>query len=367
MLGCKVEFLPDMTIWPNSRCTANSRPPNCWLALVALMLAAATLAGCSGAASSVAAARQTAAPQPAPPASQTGGFNGARAWGYLKTIVDFGPRPPNTPNIRREQRYLASELSSFGCEVSQDHFQAQTGVGLLHMDNIVAKIPGKSPGTILLLSHYDTLRLPGFVGADDGGSSTAILLELAHDLCGHSGPLTIWIAFLDGEEEQTNFTSVYQAQSPASWTTDNNTFGSRELVARIELSGKLKQIKAVLLSDMDGDADLRMTRDSTSTPWLEGLVWSGAKRLGYGRYFTGARSAVSDDHTPFLQKGVSAVDLIGNVGPVTPAVPFGIFWHTTEDTLKHCSPHSLAVVGHVFLATIKALDEKFASGITPNG
>jgi hypothetical protein len=320
------------------------------VAVLAGVLLSISAIACGGTrAGSDAVASDVPLAQPAPPPSQTGGFNGARAWSYLVKIVDFGPRPPGSANIQREQRYLASELNSFGCKVSQDHFQAETGIGLLHMDNIIAKIPGKSPGIILLLTHYDTLRLPGFVGADDGGSSTAMMLEMAHDLCGHPGPLAVWIAFLDGEEDQTNFTTAQQAQTV--WSDSNALFGSRELAAKMELSGKLKQVKAVMLADMIGDSHLRIDKDSNSTPWLVNLVWGVADHLGYSKYFLTKSMAVDDDHIPFLKKGVSAIDVIDFNYP---------WWHTVQDTLNKCSPHSLAVVGHVFLESIKALDKKFA-------
>jgi glutaminyl-peptide cyclotransferase len=319
------------------------------VAIAAVLLCAAALA-CGGSHSPGASqAAKAAPPAPAPPASQTGGFDGARAWSYLEKIVSFGPRPPASANIHLEQAWLVSQLQSFGCQVSEDNFQAQTGVGKLAMENIIAKIPGRDPGIVLLISHYDTVRLPGFVGADDGGSSTALLLEVAHDLCGKQGPLTVWIAFLDGEEEQTNFQNEQQAQT--TWTTDNNTFGSRELAASMDLSGDLPKVKALLLADMIGDADLGVTRESNSTPWLESLVWSVAQRLGYGQYFLSTSMSVTDDHTPFLERHVPSVDIIDFNYP---------YWHTTEDTLDKCSPHSLAVVGHVFLASIQALDQKFA-------
>jgi len=320
------------------------------VALCALLLCAAALA-CGGSHSRDGAGSNAAAakPAPAPPASQTGGFDGARAWSYLEKIVSFGPRPPDTPAIRQEQAYLVSQLQSFGCQVSEDNFQAQTGVGKLSMENIIAKVPGRDPGIVLLLSHYDTVRLPGFVGADDGGSSTALLLEVARNLCGKPRPLTVWIAFLDGEEEQTDFQTEQQAQTI--WTANNNTFGSRELAASMDLSGNLKQVKALLLADMIGDANLGVTRESSSTPWLEDLVWSVAKRLGYGQYFLPSSMAVTDDHTPFLSRHVPSADIIDFDYP---------YWHTTQDTIDKCSPHSLAVVGHVFLESIKALDQKFA-------
>ena len=320
------------------------------VALGAVLLCAAALA-CGGSHSREGANANAAAarPAPAPPASETGGFDGARAWSYLEKIVSFGPRPPDTPNIRREQAYLVSQLQSFGCQVSEDNFQAQTGVGKLSMENIVAKVPGRDPGIVLLLSHYDTVRLPGFVGADDGGSSTALLLEVARNLCGKPRPLTVWIAFLDGEEEQTDFQTEQQAQTI--WTSNNNTFGSRELAASMDLSGDLKRVKALLLADMIGDANLGVTRESNSTPWLEDLVWSVAKRLGYSQYFLSSSMPVTDDHTPFVSRHVPSADIIDFNYP---------YWHTTQDTIDKCSPHSLAVVGHVFLESIVALDQKFA-------
>jgi glutaminyl-peptide cyclotransferase len=317
--------------------------------LAAVLLCAAALACGSSHSSDASQAVKTAPPAPAPPASQTGGFDGARAWKYLEKIVSFGPRPPATPNIHREQAWLVSQLQSFGCQVSEDNFHAQTGVGNLAMENIIAKVPGHDPGILLLLSHYDTVRLPGFVGADDGGSSTALLLEIAHDICGKPQQLTVWIAFLDGEEEQTNFQTEQQAQT--TWTSDNNTFGSRELAASMDLSGDLKKVKALLLADMIGDANLDITRESNSTPWLEDLVWSVAKRMGYSQYFLNTYMSVTDDHTPFLSRHVPSADIIDFDYP---------YWHTTEDTLDKCSPHSLAVVGHVFLGSIQALDQKFA-------
>jgi glutaminyl-peptide cyclotransferase len=317
--------------------------------LVAVLLCAAAVACGTTHAPGAGGTARAAAQAPAPPPSQTGGFNGARAWSYLEKIQSFGPRPPASANIQREQRYLVSELQSFGCKVSEDNFQAQTKIGELRMENIVAKIPGKHPGIVLLLSHYDTLRLRGFTGADDGGSSTALLLEVAHDLCGRPGPLTVWIAFLDGEEDQTNFTTAQQAQTV--WSDNNSLYGSRELAASMDLSGDLKKVKAVMLADMIGDAHLDITKDSNSTPWLVDLVWSVARRLGYSQYFLSTAMAVDDDHMPFIKRGVAAVDVIDFDYP---------YWHTIQDTLDKCSPHSLAVVGHVFLASIQALDKKFA-------
>lgn len=238
--------------------------------------------------------------------------------------------------------------------VDEDNFHAQTPIGSLAMDNIVAKIPGTGAGIILLLTHYDTVRLDNFVGAEDGGSSTGLMLEMARVLCGakQKSPNSVWIAFLDGEEDQQNFETAQQAQT--TWNNDENTFGSRELAARIELSGDLKNIKAVILADMVGQKDLKIEDDTNSTPWLQDLVWKTADRLGYRDIFTNYRAAIGDDHQPFLMRGVPALDLIDLTGYVQEG-----YWHTPQDTLDKISPRNLAIVGHVILESVGGLQQKF--------
>jgi Peptidase family M28 len=289
----------------------------------------------------------------APPASQTGGFDGAKAYGYVVKLVSFGPHPPDTPAIRNVQTYIRSQLKSFGCPVNVDDFHAQTPIGTLSMENIVAKIPGTGPGIILLLTHYDTLRLANFVGADDSGSSSGLMLEMASLLCkakeNHNG---VWIAFLDGEEDQQNFETAQQAQT--TWNNDDTTYGSRELAARMDLSGETKNTKAVILADMIGQRILKIDRDSNSTPWLQDLVWKTADRLGYGKLFNTEKSSVTDDHIPFIERGVPAVDVID----LNSYIQEG-YWHTTQDTLDKLSPRSIAIVGHVILASVNELQDKF--------
>jgi Zn-dependent M28 family amino/carboxypeptidase len=210
----------------------------------------------------------------------------------------------------------------------------------MDMRNIVAKIPGTSPDIVLFLTHYDTKRLPNFVGADDGGSSTGLMLELARLLCARKNALTVWIVFLDGEEA-FNF----------QWQDPDNTYGSRELAARMALSGDLAHTKAIILADMIGSKDLRIKRDANSTSWLTDLVWSTASRLGYGNVFVSSETSVEDDHIPFLRRRVPAVDIIDLEIP---------YWHTSEDTLDKTSPRSLAIVGHVLIAVLPQLEQKFA-------
>ncbi len=289
----------------------------------------------------------------APPASRTGGFDGAKAYSYVVKLVSFGPHPPDTPAIREVQSYIRSQLESFGCPVDVDDFHAQTPVGTLAMENIVAQIPGMGPGIILLMTHYDTVRLPGFVGAEDAGSSTGLMLEMASLLCrAPENHNAVWIAFLDGEEDQQNFENAEQAQT--TWNEGENTYGSRELAARMDLSGKLKDIKAVILADMVGQKNIHIQKDSNSTPWLQDLVWKTADRLGYGNLFATTPSAVIDDHQPFLERGVAAVDIID----LNDYIQEG-YWHTAQDTLDKLSPRNLAIVGQVILESVKALQQKF--------
>jgi len=289
----------------------------------------------------------------APAASQTGGFDGAKAYSYVVKLVSFGPHPPDTPAIREVQKYIRTQLKSFGCPVDVDDFHAQTPIGTLSMENIVAKIPGNGPGIILLMTHYDTLRLPGFVGAEDSGSSTGLMLEMANVLCAQKKKHdAVWIAFLDGEEDQENFTTAYQAQN--TWHDNETTFGSRELAARMDLSGEIKNIKALILADMIGQKNLQIERDSNSTRWLQDLVWKTANRLGYGNIFISQQSNVIDDHQPFLQRGVPALDVIDLNGYIQEG-----YWHTTQDTLDKLSPRNIAIVGQVILASVGELQEKF--------
>ncbi|MGA9631172.1 MAG: M28 family peptidase [Candidatus Acidiferrales bacterium] len=308
--------------------------------------AAATPASSSSATSSATSTQAAiAASDEAPPASQTGGFDGAAAYDYTAKLVAFGPRPPASDAIHRTQDYIISQLKSFGCAVDTDDFHAETPVGTLAMKNIIAKVPGTGQGIILLLTHYDTLRLDNFVGADDGGSSSGLMLEMARLLCaGPKRKYAVWIAFLDGEEAQVVTNGVAQ------WTDADSVYGSRELAARLDLSGDLKHVRAVILADMIGQKNLHILRESDSTKWLTNLVWSTADRLGYANVFLSSETQISDDHQPFLKRNVPAVDIIdfddySNAG----------YWHTPQDTMDMLSPRSFSIVGYVILESVAEL------------
>ena len=288
------------------------------------------------------AAARAISPEDAPlPPDKTGGFDAARAYAQVEKQVGFGPRPPGSDAIRRTQAWLRSELDSYGCVVEEDNFTGQTPLGPFSMKNIVAKVPGTSSYVILLLTHYDTLRKENFVGANDAGSSTGVMLEMARLLCGKKRAVSVWIAFLDGEE------------AAVAWTATDSVYGSRQLAAKLALSGDLKRIKAVLLADIVGQHDLAIKRESNSTKWLTDLVWSSARRLGYGKQFLDAKTGeVSDDHVPFVHRGVPSVDLIAFNFNDPP-------WHTADDTLDKISPRSLGIVGHVLVETVTELEKKF--------
>jgi glutaminyl-peptide cyclotransferase len=276
----------------------------------------------------------------APPAEQTGGFDGKRAFAHVAKQVGFGPRPSGSVAIGQLQEYIQSELRSCGCQVDVDSFTADTPVGRLPMKNIVAKIPGDKAGIILLATHYDTKLLPNFVGADDGGSSTGVMLELARVLCAERGHYQVWITFFDGEE------------AVKEWSDTDSRYGSRQMAAKMAMSGELAKIKALLLADIVGTHTPHFKREADSTNWLVDLVWGVAKKLGYGNVFLDESMEVSDDHDPFLKRKVAAVDVIDLQN-----YPGGdvYYWHTAEDTLDKISAKSLAISGHVLLESVKRL------------
>jgi len=320
---------------------------------VALLLGSAVgIAGCKASATddhASAAGGTTVASRPASqpqvpddglPAESTGGFDGKLAYGHVAKQVSFGPRPSGSQAILLVQDYIASQLTSSGCTVDTDSFSADTPAGRLPMKNIVVKIPGERQGIILLGSHYDTKRLDNFVGADDGGSSTGVMLEMARQLCGKRGRYAVWVAFFDGEEAVRK-----------EWQDPDNRYGSRQLAAKMGMSGDLKRVQALILADIVGGKSLRIKREQNSTKALVDLIWGTAKRLGYGEVFIDQTTPVDDDHLSFLQRHVPSADIIDLENSAG-------YWHTPQDTLDKISAKSLGIVGHVILESVKELQSK---------
>jgi glutaminyl-peptide cyclotransferase len=287
--------------------------------------------------SAVAGAPPQIADEDTPRPEQTGGFDGKRAYEHVAKQVGFGARPAGSQALAQAQDYILSQLSKDGCTVDTDAFNAQTPAGPVAMKNILVKIPGERPGIILLATHYDTKLLDNFVGADDGGSSTAVMLELARLLCAEHGRYQVWIAFFDGEE------------AVREWSASDSRYGSREMAARLSMSGDLPKVKAMLLADIVGTRTLRIKREDNSTRALTDLVWTTAARLGYSDVFVNEATPIEDDHLSFLKRGAPSVDIIDLQIP---------YWHTPQDTLDKISAKSLAIVGHVLIESVKQLQAK---------
>jgi glutaminyl-peptide cyclotransferase len=273
-------------------------------------------------------------------------FDATRAMQYVKDIVKFGPRPLGSANHKKVEQYLAARLK--GDEVEDDTFTADTPEGKFPVHNLIAKYPGKKDGIIVIASHYDTnypLRNTPYVGANDGASSSALLLELANQLRGKPREgYSIWLVWDDAEE-------AMKPESEMAFA-DNSLYGITHLAEKWQADGTLKKIKAFLLADMIGDADLNIDRDSNSTPWLENIVYEGATRLGYQSHFFARDNQVTDDHIPFMKRGVACADLID--------FSYGynnVFWHTPQDTVDKLSPKSLQIVGSVILEAVRILDK----------
>ena len=280
-----------------------------------------------------------------PSASQTQSaakvaFDGAKAWDHLRKQVSIGPRPSGTPAIVETRKYIVEQLKSFGIEAKEQPFIGMTPLGEVSMANVIATIPGRGPDRLVLASHFDTklYREFRFVGANDGASSTAALLELGRVLKSRQNELTIELLFLDGEE----------ARRPE-WQGTDNTYGSRHYVQAAQKSGSLKTLKALVLLDMIGDRDLVIKRDANSTPWLVDIIWSTASRLGHGSTFSMQLTTIEDDHVPFLRAGVAAADIIDLENPT---------WHTAQDDIDHVSAKSLQVVGDVVVAAIPEIEKQ---------
>lgn len=271
-----------------------------------------------------------------------GTFDAARAWEHLRAQVAIGPRVAGTPANAKTRAYLLQELAALGISAVEQPFEARTPLGAVKMANIVATLPGDRPERIILASHFDTKLFKDFrfVGASDSASSTAALLELGRVLKTRPRPFTLELLFLDGEEAFVEWDLQRDA-----------VYGSRHYVQQARASKTLDGIKALILLDMIGDKDLNIRREENSTPWLTDIIWATARRLGAARHFVDETTVLEDDHLPFLQAGVPAVDIIDFDYAA---------WHTASDTLENVSQQSLKIVGDVVLAALPDIQARLA-------
>ena len=264
-------------------------------------------------------------------------FDSNKAWEHLRQQVSIGPRPSGTPANLKNRDYIKAQMSALGIKVTEQPFEGATPLGPVKMVNLIATMPGKSPDRIVLASHFDTklFRNLRFVGASDGASSTAALIEMARLLKARKDlPFTYELLFLDGEE------------AVIEWQGSDNTYGSRYYVEAGRKSGSLKSIRAFILLDMIGDRNLTIRRESNSTRWLTEIVWATAKKLKQPA-FMDEETTVEDDHFPFLKAGVPSLDIIDLDYQQ---------WHTAQDTLDAVAARSLQIVGDVVVAALPQIE-----------
>ena len=284
---------------------------------------------------------------PSPPV--VAGFNGERAMDHAKKQIEFGPRPPDTEALAKTRAYIVNELKSYGLTVSLDEFTAGTPQGEKKMANIVAEIPGETKTLILITSHYDTkfYKDMNFVGANDPAASVGTLLEIGRVLGSRKEKpkVTYRLVFFDGEESFCeNWSDCGDSESP------DNTYGSRHYVAQLRARNELENTRAMILLDMMGYKNLELGRDTTSTKWLQNIVWQTGRELGYGKVFVDREEGVGgDDHEPFLRAGVDSVDIIQLT-----SYPY---WHKADDTIDKVSAQSMKIVGETVLASLPKVGE----------
>ncbi|MBV8845351.1 MAG: M28 family peptidase [Bryobacterales bacterium] len=266
-------------------------------------------------------------------------FSGAAAFDYAKAAVGFGPRPAGSEPDKKLQAYIAEHSRVPGAQVTEDSFIAKTPRGDVPMKNIIVKFPGSSGRAIAITGHFDTKYFPGrhFVGANDGGSSTGLLIELAHVLAGEKRTDDVYVVFFDGEE------------AFGEWTGTDSVYGSRHLAEKWRMDGTLRKLKALINVDMIGDKSLNILQDTNSDPNLRRLVWKAAADLGYQAYFTNQSEPMDDDHMPFARLGVPVLDIIDFDYPP---------WHKDDDTLDKIGPRSLEIAGTVVVEAIHRLERQ---------
>ncbi len=279
-------------------------------------------------------------------------FDGAKAYEYAREFVAIGSRWPTGPGHVKAEEFLRSHFLRNHDQFQEDTFTAGTPIGPVPMCNFIVRFPGTKNGVIVLATHYETnypLRNIHFVGANDGGSTTGLLLAIADQLRAEAARspgkklsgYSVWLVFFDGEE------AIQQ------WSNSDSTYGSRHLAAKWSADGTLKRIKAFILTDMIGDKDLDIQRETNSTAWLVDLVRQAAAKFGYQRYFFQKEEAIEDDHLAFVERGVPSIDIIDmDYGPDDS------YHHTAQDTMDKISAHSLTIDGDVFMETIRLLNQR---------
>lgn len=261
---------------------------------------------------------------------------------YFQEIIRLSPRPPESETFREFRVYLSNTLKSFSLKVWDEPFTARTPKGNIEMANVVAEKKGDLNRIIYLASHIDTKVIEGIEiqGANDSGSSTAALLELARVISTRKTKFTYRFVFFDGEE------SIGKDMNER-----DGLYGSKEHVRRLKSDNLISRVHAMILLDMIGDKNPTINRDLNSSPELYSLFAACCLRLGYKNLSTGSATSMFDDHVPFLQAKIPALDIIDfDYGPNNS------FWHTEKDTAENVSVISIFKVTQVAACMLEALE-----------
>ena len=293
----------------------------------------------------------SAAPDQAPREAPHQAYNPAQAFAYTAKVTGFGERWPGSPGHQKTQDLIREVLKKNGAVIESDDFTASTPRGPVPVRNIIGKFnvtaDHRQP-VFILAGHYDTLFQPGFLGANDGASSTAILLAFADALAGRKISMQIWLVWTDLEEAIGNFDAT------------DGLYGSRHLARRLAARGMVSRVRGFFLLDMIADKDLAVARETGSSRWLQNQIQIAARQLGFAQYFFQYEMGIIDDHAPFIEVGIPSVDVVdahyGRMGPQFDGM--GEFHHANTDTMDKLSRRSLEIVGRTILLTVEMLDKQ---------
>jgi Zn-dependent M28 family amino/carboxypeptidase len=283
----------------------------------------------------------------------TNQISGQAVYALTQQLLAVAPKRFNgSPGHLAAEKFIQDHFKAEAAKgnFETDEFSARTPAGMQGMRNYIVKYPGKREGVIVIASHYETnypLKDIGFVGANDGACTTALLIELGAYFRSHPPQgYSVWLVFDDGEE------------AVQSWSASDSLYGTRHLAAKWYADGTLARIRAFIVADMIGDKDLNIDRDANSTPWLLAILAQAAKDTGHSDYVFKNETQVDDDHLPFKQRGVPVLDMIDiDYGPHTAATPDG-YHHTAQDTIDKISPHSLQISADLFLEVIRLINQR---------
>lgn len=285
----------------------------------------------------------------APPALHDG-FDSKQAYAYTALVAGFGERWPGSPGHKKTEDLIRSVVQKDGGTIETDNFTATTPRGPIAVHNLIGKFnvsnDPKQP-IFILAGHYDTLFQPGFIGANDGASSTAILLSFADALAHQKTKMQIWLLWTDLEEAVKDFND------------NDGLYGSKHLAQKLKSNGTVPRIRGFFLLDMIGDKNLGVDKETQSSQELQDVIAKAAGQLGYSKYFFQYEMGITDDHKSFLDVGVPAVDVVdaefGRMGPQFDGM--GEFHHANTDTMDKVSAQSLEIVGRTILLTIEMIDK----------